>query len=455
LTLPALNLARAAAVAGTSFDLKLAAFVLERPALDIAEAHAELEAAQVLREQAFVHDLVFEATLAGIPRAISQVLHARTAQHLEVVAANPVLVARHWEAASDGDQAAAWLVRAADSAEDLGLYEDMIKHLERAAHVSSSAAVRLSAQVRLANALGPSGRIEEALSLANAVLTEARDPETRLRALNVLQNMNHSLGRLAETEVYIDQGLELALSIGDLDRANGMRFAKARGKLRTGRYLQAEQLLLEILPHYRAMPLGTDLLQVLTLLGTTLCFLGQHQKALPLLREARDMADIQMGVPAAMLATSCLLYGLLCQGEPQALLTEAEALLETDGYTIADHLRNNLGLTYVRLGRFEDAKRHYQALLSQARDPNFTCAAWSWLAGLEPANAAIFLGHAIELYPQTVTPAMRFVAVQAALENGTLEQRAWGVLELRSLERETVPWLFLPEFDGLFTKHSR
>jgi tetratricopeptide (TPR) repeat protein len=454
LSLPALNLARAAAVAGTAFDLKLAAFVLERPALELAEAHAELEAAQVLRGQVFVHDLVFEATLSSIPNAIGQVLHTRTAQHLESVAANPVLIAVHWEASGDGDQAAQWLVRAADSAEDLGLYEDMVKHLERATAVSSSPEVRLSAQVRLANALGPFGKNEAAIGLANTVLSQSRIPETRLRALNVLQNTHHNMGRLPEAESYAQQGLELALGIGDLDQANGLRFAIARSSLRSGRYAQAVQLLEQILPHYHAQPLGTDVLQVLTALGTSLCFLGQHDRALPLLHEAHNMADVKMGIPAVMLSTSTLLYGLLCTGEPHSLLEESERLLETEGYSIADHLRNNLALTYLRLGRLEEAKHHYQILTNQARDPNFLCAAWAWLAHLEPENTALALGQATTLYPQTITPALRFAAVQAAVKYGTQEQRAWGLAALQNLERDTVPWLFLPEFDGLVAKHK-
>ncbi len=117
----ALNLARAAAVAGTAFDLGLAASVLERPAMELAEAHAELEAAQILRGNAFTHDLVFEATVAGIPGAVRQVLHGGTARYLETQTANPALIAQHWAAAGEGDQSAHWLIKAAQNASALGL----------------------------------------------------------------------------------------------------------------------------------------------------------------------------------------------------------------------------------------------------------------------------------------------------------------------------------------------
>jgi hypothetical protein len=58
--------------------------------MELAEAHGELESAQILRGNAFVYDLVFEATLVGIPKAVAQLLNTRTAQYLESKQANPV-----------------------------------------------------------------------------------------------------------------------------------------------------------------------------------------------------------------------------------------------------------------------------------------------------------------------------------------------------------------------------
>jgi DNA-binding SARP family transcriptional activator len=109
----ALNLARSAAVAGTSFDMRLAAYVLERPAMELAEAHHELETTQILHGNAFTHDLVFETVLAGIPKAVAGVLNARTALYLETTKANPALIAQHWLEAGDESKAAPWLLGAA------------------------------------------------------------------------------------------------------------------------------------------------------------------------------------------------------------------------------------------------------------------------------------------------------------------------------------------------------
>ncbi len=78
----ALRLAQVAAVAGTEFDLDLASTVLETHLLDLAEPFAELENKQVMRSQAFVHDLLFETALSSMPVPIKTLLHLRIARTL-------------------------------------------------------------------------------------------------------------------------------------------------------------------------------------------------------------------------------------------------------------------------------------------------------------------------------------------------------------------------------------
>lgn len=98
---PALRLARAAALAGPDFHAELAAAVLETHPLDIAEPWRELEAAQVIRDQGFAHDLIFEATLASVPQPIAQLLHRRIASYLEDHQVPPERTAPHWAGAGE------------------------------------------------------------------------------------------------------------------------------------------------------------------------------------------------------------------------------------------------------------------------------------------------------------------------------------------------------------------
>jgi hypothetical protein len=75
----ALRLARVAALAGPDFSAELAAAVLDAHPLDIAEPWRELETAQVLRDGAFAHDLIFEAARKSVPKPIARLLHRRIA----------------------------------------------------------------------------------------------------------------------------------------------------------------------------------------------------------------------------------------------------------------------------------------------------------------------------------------------------------------------------------------
>jgi tetratricopeptide (TPR) repeat protein len=99
----ALRLARVAALAGPAFTAELAVAVLEVHPLDIAEPWRELDAAQILRDGAFAHDLIFEAARASIPQPIAELLHRRIAAHLLARDALPEIIAPHWAGAG------AWL----------------------------------------------------------------------------------------------------------------------------------------------------------------------------------------------------------------------------------------------------------------------------------------------------------------------------------------------------------
>ena len=92
-------------------------------ALELADGWAELEAAQVLRDGGFAHDLVQDAVLRSVPAAIARHLHGAVARHLDSPAGRqaggapePARLAAHWLAAADDRAALPWLLRAADAA---------------------------------------------------------------------------------------------------------------------------------------------------------------------------------------------------------------------------------------------------------------------------------------------------------------------------------------------------
>jgi DNA-binding SARP family transcriptional activator len=76
---PALELARLAALAGESFSVKLAAEVLNRHPLALADAWAEAERAQLLVQGQPASQIVLEALRAGVPQPLAAELRARIA----------------------------------------------------------------------------------------------------------------------------------------------------------------------------------------------------------------------------------------------------------------------------------------------------------------------------------------------------------------------------------------
>jgi predicted ATPase len=91
----ALRVARTIAVLDQPADADALAAITGRSAFDVTEALAGLEAAQVLRDGDFVHDLLRETVARLTPAATRAWLHGRVADRLEGTAADPRRVAHH------------------------------------------------------------------------------------------------------------------------------------------------------------------------------------------------------------------------------------------------------------------------------------------------------------------------------------------------------------------------
>lgn len=139
LSSPALQLARVAAVAGVDFSIPLAQTLLQRNALDLADAWAELETQHVLRGDSFAHDLIHDAVLKGLPDVIARHLHGQTATWLEGEQGEPARIAAHWEAAGQRARALPALHAAAERAHRALREDERIAFLLRAADIAQAA----------------------------------------------------------------------------------------------------------------------------------------------------------------------------------------------------------------------------------------------------------------------------------------------------------------------------
>ncbi|MBL8339831.1 MAG: AAA family ATPase [Rubrivivax sp.] len=201
----ALKLARTAALAGSDFSAELAAAVLGRHVLDIADDWRELEAAQVIRDDAFAHDLILEGTLRSIPAPIAGAMHRDLAEALRQRRAPPARVAAHWAEAGEWAQAALAFREAAGAAFAAARPADEVQLWQRAIDCHERAGDRAGAfRARHASfeAVMAAQPLEQADALAERLAGDARDDSETLDA------------RLAQAWV--------ALGAGDASRAHDL-----------------------------------------------------------------------------------------------------------------------------------------------------------------------------------------------------------------------------------------
>ncbi|MCP3097972.1 AAA family ATPase [Myxococcus sp. K15C18031901] len=134
----ALQLARLAALAGGAFRVSLAPAVLQATSEDLRGALGELEAAQVLMDERFSHDLVLEGVRASMSAADMRTLHGHLATALESERAPAILLAHHWLEAGQVERALPHLLTSAHSDEQVLPPEQAADHYARAAALMQS-----------------------------------------------------------------------------------------------------------------------------------------------------------------------------------------------------------------------------------------------------------------------------------------------------------------------------
>jgi DNA-binding SARP family transcriptional activator len=238
----ALSLARVAAIAGVDFSIALAEHVMGVRAVDLADAWGDLETAQVLRENAFAHDLVYDAVLRSVPEAIARHLHAQCAGWLASRGGEPARVAEHWLQGGEPGRAGEAFVAAAVRAEAAARIEDKAVLLQRAADAFEAAGAteqRFSALTERVAALRDLNFGEEGLQAALGLQALAATDAQRLQALQVYVGM---LAERGEAELTIETGqpaLALAARLGEHASAVRLACHMASALCRLGRAAEA------------------------------------------------------------------------------------------------------------------------------------------------------------------------------------------------------------------------
>ncbi len=326
----ALALARVAAVAGVDFDIDIAERLLGCSPLALADRWAELERAQVLRDSAFAHDLVFEATLNTLPRPVAARLHTELAALLERRGSEPARIAEHWRAAGQPLRAVPHWVNAAETA--LGRYQ---------------AATAGDLLLAAADALRDAGQRAEAFALLVRCARAWYDLADGTRARALCERMQ-------------------ALAEGPAQHARAM-LAEARLHDTAGDHDAVLRLATHAVEEAARSDDAELLGEGLALLAPAQYWKGQLEPALASLTHARELwARLGRGRELAVAehSTAVLEHGRGRYPEAEAAHARAGAwiLQHGDASFIAHHQRES-GLLQLDMGHFARAEQDIESAL--------------------------------------------------------------------------------------------
>ncbi|MBL8325689.1 MAG: AAA family ATPase [Rubrivivax sp.] len=227
----ALSLARVAALAGPDFDAELAAAVMQMPVLALSDGWRELEAAQVLKDQAFAHDLILEATLASVPQPVQRHARGAMAAHLATRGGEPSRIGGHWLAAGEPGRAAPQFLAAGRRAESAARYGEARELIEQAARCHDTAgdpAAAFDARLALADLLMEGSEFTAAHEVLDAMATQPLDADGQVRV--AMQRMQ-VLARTDATEEATKLGRAMLEDPAVLEDAAAIRIAQLRWTL--------------------------------------------------------------------------------------------------------------------------------------------------------------------------------------------------------------------------------
>lgn len=192
------DLIQVAAVGGADLAVDRAARLLDCAPLALSESWAILEANNVLRGEAFSHDLVYEAALRAVPLGVRQSLHRQWASVLQDEGKVPsARVARHWEEGKRWLAAGRAWHAAGEAARLAGHLGEQTELFERAARCHAEAGDR---SARFESLLARLDGLQ--LRHGGAAVLEAM-PEVEALAETSLQRLRCHVAR---TEALLEQG---------------------------------------------------------------------------------------------------------------------------------------------------------------------------------------------------------------------------------------------------------
>ncbi len=346
----ALKLARCAALAGQDLSPPLAAEVLGLRPLDLADAWAELETAQVLRDGGFAHDLIAEAALALVPQPIARTLRAEIAGFLERAKGEPARIAAHWLAAGEPYKAVPHLTRAAQRAHaawQRGAAADLHEQVATILRAAGDRRGAFDAFFAAAEATSQMVGRDRLAALGDALQQLADDDGQRAAAALVPTFLLHESRQIDAARKLALQALPQAQRAGLADIEVELLWFLALFHLDQRELAEAAQRTEQALERLAAVDPATARLQHLgtrfkltSALGQILSSTGHYvqgnAKLVQALQQARqDREWAYTGAIANQLASNALEQGSL----ERALDWSAQSIADDDRYDGGEHSR--------------------------------------------------------------------------------------------------------------------
>jgi DNA-binding SARP family transcriptional activator len=357
------KLARAAAVAGQDWSPKLAEHVMRRDALELADAWAELERAQVVRGNAFAHDLVQAAALRTVPAAIAELLHERVAEYLEAHGGEPARVAAHWEATSRALPAALACARAAADARrasqrlaEAGWLARAAAHFERAGHHAEAFRVRFE---RI-DALRPVAHHRQVRAEAESLLARAADDAGRALALEALASLANDAFEFAGGLEHLRALRALPAGAVAPERAMTLARLEATALAQSGHQTAAFACLAPFVTSARRDPAAAGHAALLADHAVLLIAVERHREARESLIDAERGARANDDAATLYTVLCNLAWCRYCLGELRRSTEhyeEARRVHVRMGGDLPPQSKHDMGLArqYRELGRFDQA----------------------------------------------------------------------------------------------------
>lgn len=451
LSAAALRLARVAALAGQDFSVDLAAAVLGQHALDIADAWRELEVAQVIRDDSFAHDLIYEATLRSVPEAIARVLHRQIAEFLETRAGQPARIAGHYYEAEEWSRAGAQFRVAADRARLTAWGTNAAELFQRAADCFEKAGQRterIDAMRMRAACLQFMKRFAEYSALAEEMSAIAVTPQERLWALDAMAKSRFETAADAESIRMLREGRLLAQEVGDEVYEANLAEWEALGLSFLGRHQEAMEVGKTLGNFIETHPKDESIALRKRQYAYLLEMDNQFERAVELLRDADERArsngDLGLVSEIQVIRGACL-YNMGCLDAAIDEYAAARRLLIEDGGAARPWT------TYdVMLGRYLSEAGRYRAavqVLGDALDSHGPGEDWF------RAQCTATLAQCFVILGQTAR-AKRLLG--ASPPTDTMARATWYMAQIRLARVDGKPTLaLLDELEALAATSPR